>query len=78
MKPTLRLISVAALLASSISATVAAQTQPLSEEQLAMAATQAARLFHLRENGMADVQRIARVLTGQSVGLVLSGGGARA
>jgi len=27
---------------------------------------------------MADVQRLARVLTGQSVGLVLSGGGARA
>jgi len=43
-----------------------------------MEATQAARLFHLRENGMADVQRMARVLTGQSVGLVLSGGGARA
>ncbi len=43
-----------------------------------MAATRAARLFHLRENGMADVQRLARVLTGQSVGLVLSGGGARA
>jgi len=41
-------------------------------------ATQAARLFHLRENGIADVQRLARVLTGQSVGLVLSGGGARA
>ena len=41
-------------------------------------ATQAARLFHLRENGMADVERMARVLTGQSVGLVLSGGGARA
>jgi NTE family protein len=32
----------------------------------------------VRENGMADVQRLARVLTGQSVGLVLSGGGARA
>jgi NTE family protein len=43
-----------------------------------MAATQAARLFHLRENGVADLQRLARVLTGQSVGLVLSGGGARA
>ncbi|MBO9544239.1 patatin-like phospholipase family protein [Caulobacter sp.] len=41
-------------------------------------ATQAARLFHLRENGLADMQRLARVLTGQSVGLVLSGGGARA
>ena len=43
-----------------------------------MEATQAARLFHLRENGVADMQRLARVLTGQSVGLVLSGGGARA
>ena len=43
-----------------------------------MAATEAARLFHLRENGLADLQRLARVLTGQSVGLVLSGGGARA
>ena len=43
-----------------------------------MAATQAARLFHLRENGLADMQRLARVLTGLSVGLVLSGGGARA
>lgn len=43
-----------------------------------MAATQAARLFHLRENGVGDLQRLARVLTGQSVGLVLSGGGARA
>ena len=41
-------------------------------------ATRAARLFHLRENGLADMQRLARVLTGQSVGLVLSGGGARA
>lgn len=41
-------------------------------------ATRAARLFHLRENGVADMQRLARVLTGQSVGLVLSGGGARA
>jgi NTE family protein len=37
-----------------------------------------ARLFHLREGNNADADRIARVLTGQSVGLVLSGGGARA
>jgi len=43
-----------------------------------MAAVKPARLFHLRENGMADMQRLARVMTGQSVGLVLSGGGARA
>ena len=37
-----------------------------------------ARLFHIRRDREADIQRIARVLTGQSVGLVLSGGGARA
>ena len=58
-------------------------TQPLGIKRPSgsaawMSATQAARLFHVRENGIADVQRLARVLTGQSVGLVLSGGGARA
>jgi NTE family protein len=37
-----------------------------------------ARLFHLRERNNADAERLARVITGQSVGLVLSGGGARA
>jgi NTE family protein len=37
-----------------------------------------ARLFHMRAGSSADVERLARVLTGQSVGLVLSGGGARA
>ena len=37
-----------------------------------------ARLFHLRRGYAPDADRIARVLTGQSVGLVLSGGGARA
>ena len=37
-----------------------------------------ARLFHVRDGDAADVARMARVLTGQSVGLVLSGGGARA
>lgn len=37
-----------------------------------------ARVFHLRRDDEADIQRVARVLTGQSVGLVLSGGGARA
>ncbi len=41
-------------------------------------AVEPARIFHLRRDRPADVQRIARVLTGQSVGLVLSGGGARA
>lgn len=37
-----------------------------------------ARLFHLRDGDRADVQRLARTLAGLSVGLVLSGGGARA
>ena len=41
-------------------------------------AAQPARLFHVRRGSDADFQRLARVLTGQSVGLVLSGGGARA
>jgi NTE family protein len=39
---------------------------------------QPARLFHVRREHEGDLQRMARVLTGQSVGLVLSGGGARA
>ena len=39
---------------------------------------QPARLFHVRDRSRADLARMARVLTGQSVGLVLSGGGARA
>ena len=37
-----------------------------------------ARWFHLRIDSKEDSARIARVLTGTSVGLVLSGGGARA
>jgi NTE family protein len=41
-------------------------------------ATAAARVFHLRRGHDGDHARLARVLTGQSVGLVLSGGGARA
>ena len=41
-------------------------------------ATSAARVFHLRRGHAPDFERMARVLTGQSVGLVLSGGGARA
>ncbi|WP_374570959.1 patatin-like phospholipase family protein [Phenylobacterium sp.] len=36
------------------------------------------RVFHVRRDGEADIERLARVITGQSVGLVLSGGGARA
>jgi NTE family protein len=41
-------------------------------------ATQATRLFHLRRDDAGDLARLARIITGQSVGLVLSGGGARA
>jgi len=41
-------------------------------------ATPATRLFHVREGEDADLRRLARILTGTSVGLVLSGGGARA
>ena len=37
-----------------------------------------ARLFHARTGNAADADRLARVLAGQSVGLVLSGVGARA
>jgi NTE family protein/lysophospholipid hydrolase len=33
--------------------------------------------FHLRWDGVADIERIARVLAGRSIGLVMSGGGAR-
>jgi NTE family protein len=36
------------------------------------------RLFHLRREQRSDVERLARVMTGQAVGLVLSGGAARA
>lgn len=39
---------------------------------------QPARLFHLHREHSEDIKRIARVIAGQSVGLVLSGGGARA
>ncbi len=41
-------------------------------------AVNAARWFHVKDGERADAARIARVLTGSSVGLVLSGGGARA
>jgi NTE family protein len=36
------------------------------------------RLFHLRDRNRADLTRLARIIAGLSVGLVLSGGGARA
>jgi NTE family protein len=41
-------------------------------------ASGAARVFHVTDGVSDDLRRIARVITGQSVGLTLSGGGARA
>ena len=43
-----------------------------------LAATPTNRLFHLRKGDRSDLGRLARIIVGQSVGLVLSGGGARA
>jgi len=43
-----------------------------------MDATAVARVHHLRSGNAGDVDRLARHLTGRSLGLVLSGGGARA
>lgn len=40
--------------------------------------TRASRVFHARYGHDPDFARLGRILTGQSVGLVLSGGGARA
>jgi len=34
-------------------------------------------VFHLRRGNSADLARLARILTGNAVGLVLGGGGAR-
>jgi NTE family protein len=43
-----------------------------------LGAVPAARLFHIRSGDAADLARLARIYTGNSVGLALSGGGARA
>lgn len=43
-----------------------------------MDAADAARIFHWRQGSTADLKRLARTLSGRSLGLVLSGGGARA
>ena len=52
-------------------------TRPTGSEAW-MDAAQPARLLHLRRDDEGDLKRLGRLLTGQSVGLVLSGGGARA
>jgi NTE family protein len=43
-----------------------------------LSATPASRLLHIRRDSAADFARLARIYAGRSVGLVLSGGGARA
>ena len=43
-----------------------------------VAALSPERLFHIRAGGRGDIDRLARVLAGRAVGLVLSGGAARA
>jgi NTE family protein len=43
-----------------------------------LSATPASRLLHIRRDSTADLARLARIYAGRSVGLVLSGGGARA
>jgi len=43
-----------------------------------VAAVTPERLFHIRAGGQGDIDRLARVLAGRAVGLVLSGGAARA
>ncbi|HEY3695089.1 patatin-like phospholipase family protein [Phenylobacterium sp.] len=55
-----------------------AKTAKITGSEAWMDAVSPARIFHLRRDDAEDGRRIARVLTGQSVGLVLSGGGARA
>lgn len=52
--------------------------RPVSTPQQWCDAAEAARLFHWRQEHPEDVHRLARTLAGRSVGLVLSGGGARA
>jgi NTE family protein len=50
---------------------------PMSAERW-LAAAPIARLFHMRVDDHADLNRLARTFTGRSIGLALSGGGARA
>ena len=48
------------------------------ESERWLASAPASRLFQIRDGDAADLARLARVYTGNSVGLALSGGGARA
>ncbi|MEE2525163.1 patatin-like phospholipase family protein [Hyphobacterium sp. HN65] len=53
-------------------------SRPASRPREWAEAAEAARVFHWRQERPDDLRRLARTLAGQSVGLVLSGGGARA
>ncbi len=55
-----------------------AQHGPSSGAQAWLDATRATRVFHLREGDAEDHRRLARTVTATSVGIVLSGGGAKA
>ena len=57
--------------------------QPAAAERFSgtaawQASSPVARTFHVRDASGQDAARLARILTGRSVGLVMSGGGARA
>jgi NTE family protein len=56
----------------------AADCAAVSGSEAWLKAVPASRLFHVRRDDSADLARIARIYAGRSVGLVLSGGGARA
>lgn len=51
---------------------------PPRESQAWLDATGLSRLLHVADGSLEDLDRLARTLTGSAVGLVLSGGGARA
>lgn len=53
-------------------------TASVRDSQRWVDALGAQRLFHVRDGALKDLARLARVIDGTSVGLVLSGGGARA
>ena len=55
-----------------------ADARQLSGSEVWLAAAPASRLFQVRQSDGGDLDRMARVYAGRSVGLVLSGGGARA
>lgn len=53
-------------------------SRPVSQASQWLEASGAARLFQWRDGQPKDIESLARVIGGQSIGLVLAGGGARA